>query len=205
VPTTNVKFVYRTIISKHSTFGHVIMSQTMHRHPLNKIGLGEEQAMNLGFSTMPIHPLGKDLEALLDGRPRRLPAGRRLGFSESLWSANTSPISGREHHLCIAFLAWIAAPPSRSSSDRHDQTCRIPIPPPSRPPWRCSITCSTAPDFRHQPRRPAVGRGTVRQSRGRPQRHVSGIDSTRCLDNLGQREPPYNIPGNTGTSPRRRR
>src|ERR1700710_84330 len=55
-----VKFVYRPIISVHSTFGLVIIGWTKHGRPSAERPPGRGNAMKVGFFTMPIHPLGKD-------------------------------------------------------------------------------------------------------------------------------------------------
>src|SRR6202166_4212322 len=103
-----VKVVYRTIISDDSTFGLVIMSRNAHRSALTKIGSREEQAMNLGFFTMPIHPLDKDWrQSLREDREAFLLADE-LGFTEAYVGEHTTD---RAENItsCIAFLAWIAA------------------------------------------------------------------------------------------------
>src|ERR1700738_2281831 len=59
------KFVYRAIISRDSTCGLVISCSTPPGLFRVTSDLGEERAMNLGFFTMPIHPLEKDWQLSL--------------------------------------------------------------------------------------------------------------------------------------------
>src|SRR3984893_578659 len=91
-----VKFVYRAIISRDSTFGLVISSSTTHGLFRVKSDLGEERAMNLGFFTMPIHPLEKDWQLFLREEREAFVGEHVTDKAENITS-------------CIAFLAWIAA------------------------------------------------------------------------------------------------
>ena len=98
--------------------------------------------MNLGFFTMPIHPLGKDWrQSLREDREAFLLADE-LGFTEAYVGEH---VTDRAENItsCIAFVAWIAgARPNRSGSAPAPSTCRTRIPPRSPPASRCSITCS---------------------------------------------------------------
>ena len=75
---------------------------------LNKISSGEEQAMNLGFFTMPIHPLDKDWQLSLREDREAFLLADELGFNEAYVGEH---VTDRAENItsCIAFLAWIAA------------------------------------------------------------------------------------------------
>jgi alkanesulfonate monooxygenase SsuD/methylene tetrahydromethanopterin reductase-like flavin-dependent oxidoreductase (luciferase family) len=69
---------------------------------------GEEQAMNLGFFTMPIHPLGKDWRLSLKEDREAFLLAEELGFSEAYVGEH---VSDRAENITssVAFIAWIAA------------------------------------------------------------------------------------------------
>ena len=99
--------------------------------------------MNLGFFTMPIHPLDKDWRLSLREDREAFLLADELGFTEAYVGEH---VTDRAENItsCIAFLAWVARRhPADPSSAPAPSTCRTPIPPRSRPAWRCSITCST--------------------------------------------------------------
>ena len=74
----------------------------------NKIGPGEEQAMNLGFFTMPIHPLDKDWRLSLREDREAFLLADELGFTEAYVGEHVTD-KAENITSCIAFLAWIAA------------------------------------------------------------------------------------------------
>jgi hypothetical protein len=74
--------------------------------------------MNLGFFTMPIHPLDKDWRLSLQEDREAFVLADELGFTEAYVG---------EH----------------STDKAENITCRTPIRPQSPPRWRCSITCWT--------------------------------------------------------------
>ena len=88
--------------------------------------------MNLGFFTMPIHPLDKDWRLSLKEDREAFLLADELGFTEAYVGEHVTD-KAENITSCIAFLAWIAPPPSRSSSAPAPSTCRTPIRPPSRP------------------------------------------------------------------------
>jgi alkanesulfonate monooxygenase SsuD/methylene tetrahydromethanopterin reductase-like flavin-dependent oxidoreductase (luciferase family) len=69
---------------------------------------GEEQAMNLGFFTMPIHPLGKDWRLSLKEDREAFLLAEELGFSEAYVGEH---VTDRAENITssVAFIAWIAA------------------------------------------------------------------------------------------------
>jgi alkanesulfonate monooxygenase SsuD/methylene tetrahydromethanopterin reductase-like flavin-dependent oxidoreductase (luciferase family) len=71
-------------------------------------GSREEQAMKLGFFTMPIHPLEKDWRLSLQQDREAFLLADDLGFTEAYVGEH---ITDRAENItsCIAFLAWIAA------------------------------------------------------------------------------------------------
>src|SRR5450759_510735 len=103
-----VKFVYRTIISDHSTFGLVIISRTTHGRFSSKSAPGEELVMNLGFFTMPIHPLDKDWRLSLKEDREAFLLADELGFTEAYVGEHVTD-KAENITSCIAFIAWIAA------------------------------------------------------------------------------------------------
>ena len=99
--------------------------------------------MNLGFFTMPVHPLDKDWRLSLKEDREAFLLADELGFTEAYVGEHATD---RAENItsCIAFLAWIAAATKQIRLGTGTIICRTPIPPPSPPAWRCSITCSTA-------------------------------------------------------------
>jgi alkanesulfonate monooxygenase SsuD/methylene tetrahydromethanopterin reductase-like flavin-dependent oxidoreductase (luciferase family) len=69
---------------------------------------GEEQAMNLGFFTMPVHPLGKDWRLSLKEDREAFLLAEKLGFSEAYVGEH---VTDRAENITssVAFIAWIAA------------------------------------------------------------------------------------------------
>src|SRR6266478_3670101 len=69
---------------------------------------GEEEAMNLGFFTMPIHPPEKDWRLSLKEDREAFLLADELGFTEGYVGEH---ITDRAENItsCIAFIAWIAA------------------------------------------------------------------------------------------------
>jgi alkanesulfonate monooxygenase SsuD/methylene tetrahydromethanopterin reductase-like flavin-dependent oxidoreductase (luciferase family) len=69
---------------------------------------GEEQAMNLGFFTMPVHPLGKDWRLSLKEDREAFLLAEELGFSEAYVGEH---VTDRAENITssVAFIAWIAA------------------------------------------------------------------------------------------------
>src|SRR3954447_9617195 len=98
-------------ISQHWSFGRVIILQTMHvaihgsRSPNRP---GQEQAMNLGFFTMPVHPLGKDWKLSLQEDREAFLLADELGFTEAYVGEHVTD-QAENITSAIAFLAWIAA------------------------------------------------------------------------------------------------
>jgi alkanesulfonate monooxygenase SsuD/methylene tetrahydromethanopterin reductase-like flavin-dependent oxidoreductase (luciferase family) len=74
----------------------------------SKIGPREEQIMNLGFFTMPVHPLDKDWRLSLKEDREAFLLADELGFTEAYVGEHATD---RAENItsCIAFLAWIAA------------------------------------------------------------------------------------------------
>src|SRR5665213_814214 len=70
--------------------------------------LQEEQAMKLGFFTMPVHPLDKDWRISLREDREAFLLAEELGFSEAYVGEH---VSDRAENItsCVAFIAWIAA------------------------------------------------------------------------------------------------
>ena len=73
---------------------------------------GQEQAMDLGFFTMPIHPLGKDWKLSLQEDREAFLLADDLNFTEAYVGEH---VTDRAENItsCIAFLAWIAAATKR--------------------------------------------------------------------------------------------
>jgi alkanesulfonate monooxygenase SsuD/methylene tetrahydromethanopterin reductase-like flavin-dependent oxidoreductase (luciferase family) len=73
-----------------------------------QIGPREEQAMNLGFFTMPIHRIDKDWRLSLKEDREAFLLADELGFTEGYVGEH---VTDRAENItsCIAFLAWIAA------------------------------------------------------------------------------------------------
>jgi alkanesulfonate monooxygenase SsuD/methylene tetrahydromethanopterin reductase-like flavin-dependent oxidoreductase (luciferase family) len=91
--------------------------------------------MNLGFFTMPIHPLDKDWRLSLKEDREAFLLADELGFTEAYVGEHVTD-KAENITSCIAFIAWIAAATKQIRLG-------TPIPPLSRPARRCSITCST--------------------------------------------------------------
>jgi alkanesulfonate monooxygenase SsuD/methylene tetrahydromethanopterin reductase-like flavin-dependent oxidoreductase (luciferase family) len=74
--------------------------------------LGQEQAMNLGFFTMPIHPLDKDWRISLHEDREAFLLADELGFNEAYVGEH---VTDRAENItsCAAFLAWIASATKR--------------------------------------------------------------------------------------------
>ena len=64
--------------------------------------------MNLGFFTMPIHPLGKDWKLSLREDREAFLLADELGFTEAYVGEHVTD-QAENITSCIAFLAWIAA------------------------------------------------------------------------------------------------
>jgi alkanesulfonate monooxygenase SsuD/methylene tetrahydromethanopterin reductase-like flavin-dependent oxidoreductase (luciferase family) len=79
-----------------------------HGSDLTRSAPGEEQAMQLGFFTMPIHPLDKDWRTSLKEDREAFLLADQLGFSEAYVGEH---VTDRAENITssIAFLAWIAA------------------------------------------------------------------------------------------------
>jgi alkanesulfonate monooxygenase SsuD/methylene tetrahydromethanopterin reductase-like flavin-dependent oxidoreductase (luciferase family) len=75
---------------------------------LSKTGPREEQAMNLGFFTMPIHPLDKDWRLSLKEDREAFLLADELGFTEAYVGEHATD-KAENITSCIAFIAWIAA------------------------------------------------------------------------------------------------
>ena len=142
--------------------------------------------MNLGFFTMPMHPLDKDWRLSLKEDREAFLLADELGFTEAYVGEHTTD-KAENITSCIAFMAWIAA--ATKQIKLGTGTINMPNTHPA------ALAASTgdarsharrAADLRHQPRRAAVGRGSVRQSRRQPQRDVSGSHQSGA-GNLGRR------------------
>src|SRR6202171_2711437 len=103
-----VKFVYRAIISRDSTFGLVISSSTTHGLFRVKSDLGEERAMKLGCFTMPIHPLDKDWQLSLREDREAFLLADELGFTEAYVGEHVTD-KAENITSCLSFIAWTAA------------------------------------------------------------------------------------------------
>ena len=68
----------------------------------------EEQAMKLGFFTMPIHPLEKDWQLSLREDREAFLLADELGFTEAYVGEHVTD-KAENITSCVAFLAWIAA------------------------------------------------------------------------------------------------
>ena len=151
--------------------------------------------MQLGFFTMPIHPSDKDWRQSLREDQRGVPARRRARLQRGLCRrARHRP--GREHHLLHA-CSSPRSPAATKQIRLGTGTVNLPNTHPARvagagrdagPPAR------RPPQFRHQPRRPALGRRSVRQSRQRPQRDVRRVHRPGARTS-GPATPPYDIEG----------
>jgi len=64
--------------------------------------------MNLGFFTMPIHPVGKDWRQSLHEDREAFLLADELGFTEGYVGEHTTDAAENITH-CISFIAWIAA------------------------------------------------------------------------------------------------
>ena len=64
--------------------------------------------MNLGFFTMPIHPLGKDWKLSLHEDREAFLLADELGFTEAYVGEHVTD-QAENITSCIAFIAWIAA------------------------------------------------------------------------------------------------
>jgi alkanesulfonate monooxygenase SsuD/methylene tetrahydromethanopterin reductase-like flavin-dependent oxidoreductase (luciferase family) len=73
---------------------------------------GQEQVMNLGFFTMPIHPLDKDWRTSLQEDRESFLLADELGFNEAYVGEH---VTDRAENItsCAAFLAWIGAATKR--------------------------------------------------------------------------------------------
>src|ERR1700736_6316902 len=85
-----------------------MISRTTHARFSSKSVPGKEQAMNLGFFTMPIHPVEKDWQLSLKEDREAFLLADELGFTEAYVGEH---ITDKAENItsCIAFLAWIAA------------------------------------------------------------------------------------------------
>jgi alkanesulfonate monooxygenase SsuD/methylene tetrahydromethanopterin reductase-like flavin-dependent oxidoreductase (luciferase family) len=75
---------------------------------LGKTGRREEQAMNLGFFTMPIHPLDKDWRLSLKEDREAFLLADELGFTEAYVGEHATD-KAENITSSVAFIAWIAA------------------------------------------------------------------------------------------------
>src|SRR6201986_1030461 len=109
---SKVKFVYRTIISGHSTFGACL--EGLNDAPLlRRAGaFGEPPAMKLGFFTMPIHPVEKDWRQSLQEDREAFLLADELGFTEGYVGEHVTD-QAENITSSVAFLAWIAAATKR--------------------------------------------------------------------------------------------
>src|SRR6201992_997842 len=109
---SKVKFVYRTIISGHSTFGACLEGDNDAPLLRRARAFGEPPAMKLGFFTMPIHPIEKDWRVSLREDREAFVLADELGFTEGYVGEHTTD---RAENITssIAFLAWIAAATKR--------------------------------------------------------------------------------------------
>ena len=133
--------------------------------------------MNLGFFTMPIHPLDKDWRQSLREDREAFVLADELGFTEAYVGEH---ITDQAENItsCISFLAWIANDIKRMRLGTG--TVNMPNTHPAavaganrdaRPHARRPL------QFRHQPGRADVGRRGVRQFRCRPHGRCSARPS----------------------------
>jgi alkanesulfonate monooxygenase SsuD/methylene tetrahydromethanopterin reductase-like flavin-dependent oxidoreductase (luciferase family) len=95
-----------------STFGLVTKLTKTHPPRQSRPAPGEEQTMQLGFFTMPIHPVEKDWrQSLREDREAFLLADE-LGFSEGYVGEHVTD-QAENITSCIAFIAWLAAATKR--------------------------------------------------------------------------------------------
>src|SRR3981189_3187053 len=66
------------------------------------------EAMNLGFFTMPIHPLDKDWRLSLQEDREAFLLADELGFTEAYVGEHVTD-KAENITSCIAFIAWLAA------------------------------------------------------------------------------------------------
>lgn len=73
-----------------------------------KPAFGEEQTMDLGFFTMPIHPVEKDWRLCLKEDREAFLLADELGFTEAYVGEH---VTDRAENItsCVAFIAWLAA------------------------------------------------------------------------------------------------
>src|ERR1700755_1130551 len=109
---SKVKFVYRTIISGHSTFGACLEGDNDAPLLRRARAFGEPPAMKLGFFTMPIHPPEKDWRQSLQEDREAFLLADELGFTEGYVGEHVTD-KAENITSSIAFLAWIAAATKR--------------------------------------------------------------------------------------------
>ena len=142
--------------------------------------------MNLGFFTMPIHPLDKDWRAVAARGPRGVHPRRRARLHRRL-CRRASHRPRREHHLLHdVHLHADRGDQAHQARHRHDQHAEQSS---GRGRGECRDARSSARrplHLRHLAGRAAVGRRGVRQSRCRPQRDVPRMHQPGAGD-LGER------------------
>src|SRR6185437_13422603 len=74
----------------------------------SRSGPREERAMNLGFFTMPIHPLDKDWRLSLREDREAFLLADELGFTEAYVGEHVTD-KAENITSCVAFIAWVAA------------------------------------------------------------------------------------------------
>ena len=137
-----------------------------------RIAARQERPVQLGFFTMPIHPLGKDWRRVPGRGPRGVHARRRAGLRRRL-RGRACHRPRREHHL----LRHVPRHPGRprqahAARHRHRQPAERASGGGGGPDRHARSPAGGPLQFRHQPRRPAVRCRGVRQSRRQPQRDV---------------------------------
>ena len=142
--------------------------------------------MKLGFFTMPIHPLDKDWRQSLREDREAFILADQLGFIEGYVGEHATDRAENITSCAMFIASLIDATTAHQARHRHHQYAE-------RASGRDRIADRDARSharrplhLRHQPRRPAVGRRSVRQSRRRPQRHVPRSDQCGA-ENLGER------------------
>ena len=142
----------------------------------------ENRAMNLGFFTMPIHPLGKDWRQCLREDREAFILADELGFTEGYVGEHVTD-QAENITSCVMFIATLVDATKRIKLGTGTVNLPNAHPAPGRRQHRHARSSARRPlHLRHLPRRAAVGRGDVRQSRRQPQRDVPRGDQSGAGD-----------------------
>ena len=142
--------------------------------------------MNLGFFTMPIHPVDKDWRTSLREDREAFILADELGYTEGYVGEHHTDRAENITSCDDVHLHADRGDQAHQARHRHHQHAEQPSGG-GRGERRDARSSARRPlHLRHLARRLAVRRGGVRQSRCRPQRHVSRIHQSGAGD-LGQR------------------